>query len=81
MNDFDSKDLLTVKELSFICKYKFNSKLSEMTIKNHIYKSIKSGHIKAISKDNKTFVSFGEFIDFLSKNYSKLGFSYNPIIH
>lgn len=81
MNDFDSDDLLTIKELSFICKYKFNSKLSEITIKNYIYKNIKSGHINSISKDNKTFIRFGEFIDFLSKNYSKLGFNYNPIIN
>lgn len=81
MNDFDFNDLLTVKELSFICKYKFNSKLSERTIKNYIYKNIKNEHIKSISKNNKTFIPFGEFLIFLSKNYSKLGFSYNPIIN
>ncbi|MGL4656633.1 MAG: hypothetical protein ACRCWM_12260 [Sarcina sp.] len=80
MNDYDIDNLLTVKELSFICRYKFNSKLSETTIKNLIYKSIKNGDIEAISKNNKTFVSFGEFINFLSKNYLKLGFNYNPIL-
>ena len=80
MNDYDSDELLTVKELSFICKYKFNSKLSEVTLRSYLYKNIKDGHIKSILSDNKTFVHFGDFITFLSKNYSKLGFSYNPTI-
>lgn len=80
MIDLDFNDLLTVKELSFICKYKFNSKLSEITIKNYIYKSIKTGDINFIHKNNKIYISFKEFIKFLSKNYSKLGFNYNPIL-
>ena len=80
MNDLDFDTLFTVKEISFICKYKFNSKLSETTIKNYIYKNLKYGSIKFTYKNNKIYISFKEFIKFLSKNYLKLGFSYNPIL-
>ena len=80
MNMLNLNDVLSVKEIAFICKYKLGSKLSEATIKQYIYKLIKNNNINVIQQNNQSFIKLADFIEFLSHNYSKLGFNYNPTI-
>ncbi|MGL5634613.1 MAG: hypothetical protein ACRDDL_06090 [Sarcina sp.] len=80
MNDLNSEGMLSIKELSFICKYKFNSKLSEKTIKKYLYVFIKTKQLRTNTKNNQIYIDFNDFLEFLSENYIKLGFNYDPTI-
>ncbi len=73
-------DFLEIKQLSFICKYKFNSKLSESTIRNYLYKDIKNKSLKSKYINGHHFIMWGDFLNLLNYDYLRLGFSYNPII-
>ncbi len=75
----DIKKRLTIKESSFLCKYKLHSKLLESTIRSYIYKSIKSNTLNAIYEDGHYLILEADLNKFISENYKHLGFSYNPI--
>lgn len=77
--DSDKEKRLTIKESSFLCKYKLHSKLLESTIRAYIYKNIKSNTLNAIYEDGHYLILETDLNEFISKNYKHLGFSYNPI--
>lgn len=77
--DSEAEKALTIKEISFICKYKLHSKLLEKTIRSYLYKNIKEHLLPAKFINGRYLILESDFNNFIKENYIHLGFSYNPI--